>query len=127
MSVLGHLNGKFHTRVWVGLHQPPHIRVEACVREANWEMDALLPSSQAPSIPVCSLSKSLLPPGRQVEASSKTQEFRARAALPSLLRGCWSFRDLACWELRLEEAPVTSLLSQGHPGMVFRNGCPDSL
>lgn len=119
MSVLGHLNESSIHVCGLGYISPPHIRVEACVREANWEMGALLPSSQAPSIPVCSLSKSLLPPGRQVEASSKTQEFRARAALPSLLRGCWSFRDLACWELRLEEAPVTSLLSQGHPGMVF--------
>lgn len=59
----------------------PHTGAQACVRETGWEPDALLLYSQAPSTPVCTLSKLLLPPGGQVEAYSKTQESRQKAAL----------------------------------------------
>lgn len=94
----------------------PHTRAQACVREAgllgNGCPVAKFPSSQ----PTClhSLTVPAFPlwasRGLLKDTGIQTQSL---APSPSLLR------PTVCWELRLEEASVTSLLHQGHPGMVF--------
>lgn len=75
-----------------------------------------MPCCQTPSRPSCSLPKSLLSHvGLLKDEGIQIQ----RLPSPSLLRGSWPSRPTVCCKLRLEEAPVISLLHQGHSGVAF--------